>query len=221
MITVATVCRSGSIYTPELWVDRLYHQVRKWMPDVPWQFRCLTDTPMPWQFEYPPRRVEAWDGYATIPLAHDWPGWWSKLELFRPGIFEGLVLYLDLDTVITGPLDWVLDYGGTWATLEDFYTSDMGASGVMLWQAGIVPIYEAALRTPPIMTHERSDHWWGQHAAKPDFLQTLFPGEIGSYKVQGLEEGPGDFSVCCMHGHPKQFHLPNTWVDRVWRGGEV
>jgi len=35
-----------------------------------------------------------------ISLLHDWPGWWSKIELFRPGIFQGRVLYFDLDTVI-------------------------------------------------------------------------------------------------------------------------
>ena len=217
MITVATVCRSGSIYTPELWVDRLYHQVRKWMPAVAWQFRCLTDTPMPWLFTHVGREVKAWDGYATEPLQQDWPGWWSKLELFRPGLFDGLVLYLDLDTLVLGSLEPLLSYGGRFAALSDFYTPQIAASGVMLWQAGDVHLYERALKDPPIMSHERSDYWWNQFDT-PDRLQDLFPGLIGSYKADSLQEGPGDFSIVCFHGVPKQHQLPGTWVDEKWKG---
>ena len=216
MITVATVCRSGSIYTPELWVDRLYQQVRKWMPEVPWRFRCLTDTPMPWLFEDGVQRA-GWEGYKTIPMLHDWPGWWSKLELFRPGIFEGLVLYLDLDTLIVGPLDPLIGYAGRFAALSDFYTPDMAASGVMLWAAGEVGLYAATVRERPLMSHERSDYFWNTRE-KPERLQELYPGTFGSYKADQLEAGPGDFSVCCFHGYPKQHDLPGTWVDRVWRG---
>lgn len=35
--------------------------------------------------------------WATDRVLHNWPGWFSKLELFRPGLFMGPVLYLDLD----------------------------------------------------------------------------------------------------------------------------
>nr|WP_145924153.1 hypothetical protein [Halomonas elongata] len=41
------------------------------------------------------------------PLAHGWPGWWSKLELFRP--HGGDLLYLDLDTVVRGDLQPLID----------------------------------------------------------------------------------------------------------------
>lgn len=216
MITVATVCKSGSIYTPELWVDRLYHQVRKWMPkDVAWKFRCLTDTPMPWQFRWPARRVEPWDGYATVPLVQDWPGWWSKIELWRPGLFDGLVLYLDLDTLIVGSLAPFLEYGGRFAALSDFGQPAKPESGVMLWQAGEVDLYRLALKNNPIMQDTAEARWWDLHE-EPDRLQDIFPGIIGSYKVDQLEDGPRDFSVCCFHGHPKQHHLEDTWVGEVW-----
>ncbi|MGH8338151.1 MAG: hypothetical protein ACRETL_15305, partial [Gammaproteobacteria bacterium] len=43
-------------------------------------------------------------GVKTIPLLHDWPGWWAKMELFRPDV-RGDFLFMDLDTVIVGPLD--------------------------------------------------------------------------------------------------------------------
>src|SRR5690606_1980673 len=36
-----------------------------------------------------------------IPLKYDWPGWWAKMELFRPDLDGGL-LFFDLDTIIAG-----------------------------------------------------------------------------------------------------------------------
>lgn len=58
----------------------------------------------------------------------EWPGirgpkrsWWYKIQLFNTKIFSGNLLYFDLDTVITGNLDWIwqlpTDY--FWA-LRDF-----------------------------------------------------------------------------------------------------
>ena len=218
MITVATVCRSGSFYSPEIYVDRLYRQVRRWMPPVPWKFRCLTDTPMPWLFEYGGRLKgrKGWDGYDTIPLLHDWPGWWSKLELFRPGLFDGLVLYLDLDTLIVGPLDPLIGYGGRFAALSDFYSPTLAESGVMLFQGGdLGRIYRHALRDPAPLDHTGEARFWRQYE-DPERLQDLFPGMFGSYNADELATGPGDFSVVSFHGHPKQHNLPGSWVEDAW-----
>jgi hypothetical protein len=35
----------------------------------------------------------------------DAPGFWAKLNMFREGVSEGRCLYMDLDNIITGPLD--------------------------------------------------------------------------------------------------------------------
>ena len=47
-----------------------------------------------------------------IELVKNWPGWWSKVELFRPDIPCGRTLYLDLDTYIVGSLKPILDFEG-------------------------------------------------------------------------------------------------------------
>lgn len=47
-----------------------------------------------------------------IGLVNDWPGWWSKVELFRPDLPCGRTLYLDLDTYIVRSLQPILDTKG-------------------------------------------------------------------------------------------------------------
>jgi hypothetical protein len=56
-------------------------------------FVCLTDQTIP--------------EVNTIPLIGNTPGWWAKVELFRPELFNGPVFYCDLDTIICGELDSV------------------------------------------------------------------------------------------------------------------
>ncbi len=201
-ITVACVLRSGGVYSPG-WVDRLQRQVEEHIS--PSRFVCLTDY------------VDLKSEY--IELKHDWPGWWSKLELFRPGLFEGPVLYIDLDTLVVGPLPDLLDPAyrtlTSFATLEDHNTEGMPASGVMLWDADTVPIYEIALEEPPMMNHERSDVWWATHFKPRSFLQRIWPGVFGSYKVDRLERGPGDFEVISFHGTPKM-NAAAPWAQKAW-----
>lgn len=83
---VLTVLRSGGEYTPaHVWA--MQRQVEQWAPGA--RFACLSDVEIP--------------GVETIPLKHDWPHWWAKLELFDPELPGGF-LYTDLDNVIIGPI---------------------------------------------------------------------------------------------------------------------
>ncbi len=204
-MTVACVLRSGGVYTGE-WVERLRRQVDRHLN--PERFVCLSD-------------VAQFGPTEAVALKHEWQGWWSKVELFRRDVFEDgeLVLYIDLDTLVVGDLSPLREYHGDFATLRDFYTPSIAASGVMLWRAGMVPLYEAALAEPifPPPQHGRSDLWWNGHVMPDDYLQELFPRMFGSYKADGLEEGPGDFSVCCFHGVPKNSDFPEGhWVTEAW-----
>jgi alpha-N-acetylglucosamine transferase len=47
-------------------------------------------------------------------------GWWAKLQLFnRATGLEGRVVYLDLDTLIVGSLDAIIDWPAPFATVPD------------------------------------------------------------------------------------------------------
>lgn len=68
--------------------------------DRPYKFYCLTND---LTSEIPAIK---------IPLKHNWPGWWSKIELHRPDLPEGRTLYLDLDSHIISNLAPILDFPG-------------------------------------------------------------------------------------------------------------
>src|ERR1700712_3424831 len=86
MVTVACVLRvGGNTYSPA-WVQRLQRNVARHM-NVPHRFVCLTN-------------LAAVEGVETRKLTDNRPGWWSKIELFKPGQFTGPVLYMDLDVMI-------------------------------------------------------------------------------------------------------------------------
>lgn len=206
-LTVACVLRSGGCYDAA-WVRRLHRQVKEHL-EAPHDFVCLADG----DYGHLPHM-------SAVPLEHDWPGWWAKMELFRPGLFEGRVLYLDLDTLIVGDITSLVSYDGAFATLRDFGDPRISASGVMAWDGRQPPpIYEAMPDGGPPRRNARADLWWNKQVWTPDHLQDLYPGMFGSYKASGLEDGPGGFSVVCFHGTPKMHELPGTWVERAWRGG--
>lgn len=95
MSTVVTVLRSGGDFEP-YHVQALQEQVYRWSPPGT-QFKCLSDVFV--------------SGVECIPLKYYWPGWWAKMELFRPDLL-GDCFFTDLDNVIVGPLDDILNTHG-------------------------------------------------------------------------------------------------------------
>lgn len=205
---IATVLRSGGIYRAEH-VRTLRAACRQWAPGEP--FGCLTDTPIP--------------GILCHKLQHDWPIWWSKIELFRPGVFTPgtRVLYLDLDTVVLGPLFDLLARPEPFLALADFYrrppltrTRGLG-SGVLQWTADDwSELYRAFAAAPE--EHMRTcgyggDQWYLELRGMRDqvtFWEDVCPGAIVSYKVH-CEDGrvPAGARVVCFHGRPKPWQVPS------------
>ena len=84
--TVVCVLKVGGEYDTGH-VARLAHQVREHSPPGT-PFVCLTDDTM-------------LGADFARPLQHTWPGWWSKLEIYR---IPGPCLYLDLDVTVVGEI---------------------------------------------------------------------------------------------------------------------
>lgn len=188
---VVCVLRSGGEYRPEH-VAALADSVQRFN-DVP--MLCLSD------IEF------SCSGVTVKPLCHTWPGWWSKIELFR-GDITGETLYLDLDTVVIGKLPTVPQ---PFTMLRDVYRSHDVGSGVMSWQQTPVWLYENFLRQPSYyMNRYRTRRNWGDQGYIRDYLgfkPEVFGDEYRSYKAHCSEQIPAGTKVVYFHGRPKPWEV--------------
>lgn len=84
--------KKKNLYNAE-WVYRLQRGIER-NYKKPYKFLCLSNIEL---------EVE------SVPLITNWPGWWSKIELFRRELFEKPVVYLDLDVVICKNFETLID----------------------------------------------------------------------------------------------------------------
>jgi hypothetical protein len=191
-VTVACVYKTGGDFTAE-YVQRLMdgvaaHTTRSC------RFVCFTDS----DEELPCEK---------IPLTENLPGWWSKLELFKE--YRGRVVYFDLDSVITGSIDPLLDYDGPMALLKDLYSGNNKLStGVMAWNSPVQFLTPTDDEKAKILANPKAMdefHIVGKlKSAKwhVDVVQDIV--KLASYKWDCRGKGvPDGTSVVCFHGRPR------------------
>jgi hypothetical protein len=236
MLTVVMVYNTGGDYR-YYYVERLAHAVRRNL-SVEHEILCLTDdtnvfSEAAWKSRGVNRREE---------LKHDLPGWWSKIELFYQ---KGPVLYLDLDTVVTGSLDPIAEFvndmrDDQFMMLRGFYRNDR-CSGVMAWHGDVSWIASVfvdrylptarffdrsgALRMMHGGRRFRGDQEWLHMLFSVDrrfhvvLAQECFPG-VYSYKVH-VQDGklPDDARLVCFHGRPRPHEvIEPLWMKEHWYG---
>lgn len=230
-MTVACVYRPGADYSGE-YVEKLAAGIRRHSRS-PVRIVCLTDAGNEVR-----RFVDE-----IIPLEHPlWPGWWSKIEVFR---LRGPVLYLDLDTVVMGdplPNNGIMSIAGL-VMLRDFGQAVRPESGVMAWETDMLPIYHLFLDELDALggetwkrTHSgwsgaingvtyRGDAAWIASAAERlcipiSYVQKHVKG-IYSYKYHmrrvGIHEPPPDAKLICFHGKPRPRDVRRLlWMKEAW-----
>jgi len=199
----------GRLYGPE-YVDALAGGLRR--HGYTGAIECFTERPRGLPSDVEARRLPE----PTLP------GWWGKLALFKPGLWpEGeRILFLDLDTVILGPIDPIAAYAGPFAILRDFYFPTRLQSAVMAWPAGwgahIWQTFEEAGRP---MDERATDQGWIMRTERTSAvrLQDVFPGRFVSYKLDCQDGPPAGASVLCFHGKPRPHEATAAWVAREWR----
>ena len=192
-LQVVCVLKSGPEYLPH----HVYALARSiWRHNPHCRIRCLTDADV-WH-----RDIE------TMPLLHNWPGWWSKLELFRPGLLEGPTLYLDLDTVVVGALDIGID---DFTMLPNVYRAGDFGSGCMAWRTPPTHLYETFARSPQTFIDEYTTREkWGDQAFIRDHLgraPALFDEKFRSYKAHCRRFVPRSTAVVYFHGRPRPWQV--------------
>lgn len=208
MVNVACVLRSGGVYDAE-WARKLRDGVERHLT-LPHRFLCLSDVEVPCE---------------RIPLEHNWPGWWSKIELFN-GKLPTPCLYLDLDTIITGSLDELFKCPYDFAMLRNFNNPEMVGSGVMWFNKVPTKVYEKFIKQPEayIAHHKRVENGsycgdqafvWDALGRKVDLITDSF-NNIKSYKRHCRKALPKDTSIVCFHGHPRPCSVSDEWVKENW-----
>lgn len=140
-------------------------------------------------------------------------GWWAKVDLFRPSRFSGRVLYVDLDTVITGPLDALAAVTGI-VHLHDWgWTKNDYCSAVMVWDAG--EHSEAFTQYDETVPQRfRGDQDWLTHLGG---WKALPKGMNVSYRYEAKDSPPKGAITVSMHGRPKPHEITAGWVPQLWR----
>lgn len=158
-----------------------------------------------------------------IQLEYDWPGWWSKMELFRPDI-EGDIFFLDLDMVIIGDIRPLLKRDRS-TLLSDFRFQQKTASPLMYLKAeDRFAVWDTWMQGPEDhMKVFRGDQDFldslpfGQQAAR---WQREFPGAVIGYKSHLHAEHPPfpvppeDTRIVCFWRHPRPSEVDFPWVLR-------
>lgn len=238
-VTIACVLYQGEdvpahslgIFTPE-WVDRLYRGIKR-NTTREFRFVCFVDRD-DYEFHEP---IE------TKKLVMPYRNMFSLLEPFREDM--GRVVFMGLDTIIVGNIDWLLDYRGPFAMLQDPYF-DRPCSGVMafpytpqVWEAFVAehdkharkhtmfgfPSDMIFLATVPHVRLQATDTGFGMQDAADLSIDTgmdMQPyvrrrrGGIYSYKAHCRKGLPPDACIIYFHGKEKPHELKADWIERHW-----
>jgi len=92
---IICVYKTGGDYDAR-YVEAFHSAVQKFI-HTKFDFYCLTDAA---------HELSYIGGINILELKHNLPGWWSKIELFRPDIsYEGTTIYFDLDVLLVKSID--------------------------------------------------------------------------------------------------------------------
>jgi hypothetical protein len=181
---------------------------------VPHQFVCFSD-----------RELE---GIKTVKLISGYQGWWNKMQMFNTDFRLGnRVVYLDLDTLIVGNIDWLLEYDGMFMGIEDLGSVNEHQpelkgrlqSGVMAWDYRLNSHLWNRFTSSGESQRYRGDGEYLNHIIpkyQRDFIQKRYKGKLKSYKYQVYSEGiTDDLSIICFHGRPS---IPQAMTETVTTG---
>lgn len=170
-------------------------------------------------------------GVETITHMCRWPGWWNKLNIFA---LSGPVLWLDLDVVITGPLDPLCHTDRQIRVARNWAQSGHGGcqSSVMFWNGDLHDLitkrfHVARHATPerfPWPPLNRDSTLWGDQEyltslrdlgwLKVDYFDDAL---VKSYKYHCRDRVPQGCSVVCFHGKPDPHEVSDEWVKTAWK----
>lgn len=158
-----------------------------------------------------------------IRMVHNWRGWWSKMELFRPDLSSAPILYMDLDTVILNCVSLFATVDRT-TLLSDFYRPEHLQSSVMyLTPEDRARVWAEWIKDPAGHIARFSVRRPGFNGDQNFIEEVLGPGvqrwqdvpgcPVASYKVDVRGKGKEPHSgLIVFHGKPR------PWEVAPWSG---
>jgi len=215
------------------YVNNLYRAIQR-NTTVEHRFICYTDDPEGVECE-------------TRPFLIDLPVWWYIIGLTNPEHDHAdKLVYMDLDTIITGNIDHILTLDKPFATISDFGWLSGLQTAYIMWNKSVrdsVWEYFTTKYEPKDYPNLDCDYtqWGGTNqfleecmgvvrinqnpipgikSAPPVVrLQDVYPGECVSYKAQGLQnvqQLDEDIKMVFFHGRPQPHEVDNEWLKKHW-----
>jgi len=224
-ITIVTALFNGhntniphsiEVYTPE-YVDKLYRGIGRNYRGT-FDFICLTDRN--YKFEEPIIQQR-------LSMSVDQYGWMCLMDVYRPDLCSGKRLTVGLDTIITGPLDDILEHNTRVGLCTDPFTPQWICNAITLaspefcdeiwdlWENKNKEIMEHCIyfNVPSEMAVLR------KYYNDVERLDVTFPGKILSYKahIRAKEIPVENTSIIYCHGNPKPHEMMNLkWAQENW-----
>ena len=205
-ITVACVWW-GNLYGKE-YVEKLRNSVKRHLT-IPHDFVCLTD------------RDDVPDGVIKIPLEVGPEGWWQKTSLFKPGLFKGKVLFLDLDVIIINSLDKFATIENPFTMIENFGPNKKHAahnSSVMVWTPSKQTEKIYTQFSEEVTKELHGDQCWIWRVMDKDITNYVHDW-VDSYKYGKLpnwRRQTKNTSIIIFHGQPKPHSNIEPILKQHW-----
>lgn len=198
----------------EIDVLRLKQAFEKFLT-IEHNFVCLSD-----------RKI---DGVDTILLIGETPGWWAKIELFRPNLFKTPVFYIDLDMIVCDQLDSLIEqcYGNKFLMYKNPKVGTP-ASGLMYWEGEYSELWNLYTNDPAAIQHRyRKKPKIGDQAFISDNVKYAFFVDIENIKTNWFHTlkfnttpHPESKILICIglrnKLHRKEYN-DHPWVNKFWR----
>lgn len=214
--------RSGNI-PRELackYVNNLYRGVTRYTKE-PFNFVCFTNETMDLDEGIEVRPFKLITTKGVLPRMY----MFSKAS----GLFGSQVLSLDLDVIITGPLDDLLRYEGLFCTRKSWTRGEetLLDGDIMSFQAGRQT--EAMFWNPLVFDIKEvemlsgggRERFWVRHVMaghKADTWQDCLPGQVCSYKYHVMKKAkvPQGARIISCHGFPRPHQIEQPWRYEYW-----
>jgi hypothetical protein len=226
MLTICTWLWGNAKYTP-IYVERLYEGVRRHLAQ-PFRFLLMTERERSIELSVGIERCDIEDSEWTIR-----PGCFARLRMFDPEWqrrqkINGPVVCLDLDLVITGPLDSLFNRDESIVVLEGANSVNPCPfnNSVFMFQSGMHSELWSDFSMDAVRQMKYfefpDDQGWFWHKLPRAATWKVGPSSgIYSFRKRGWSPGdvlPAGARIVAFPGHrdPAQFtHLP--WIKEFWK----